>query len=253
MIDIDRDVHYWCPQYWQIERITADQLLTRITAWTWANQLWKSRCRLRRKTTADQNDHYWLFWSTMTRMFTTEVRDNYPCMATSSVDCNYFCMLWPMCSYRTQNTHANRVCALYETQKTWVQSSRPQYSVHEKIYTQIYQYMWYMDCMRCRNHGFDWGRYETKNSKPKKPTGRNDPWERGLLIWACLFQLSSDMQTRLPRLPYTNYGKAIPDSIRSSARANPRSHPRTDLKELVHWDSFPNEIHEAILSAMTMI
>lgn len=36
-----------------------------------------------------------------------------------------------------------------------------------------------------------------------------------------------------------------------SARANSQSHPQTDLKELVHWDSFPDEIHEAILSAMT--
>ena len=59
------------------------------------------------------------------------------------------------------------------------------------------------------------------------------------------------MQTGLPRLPYVNYGKAIPDLIRSSASANPRSHPRTDLKELVCWDSFPNEVHKAILSAMT--
>jgi len=40
---------------------------------------------------------------------------------------------------------------------------------------------------------------------------------------------------RLPRLPYVNYGKAFLDSMYSSS--NPRSHPRTDLEELVHWDS----------------
>ncbi len=61
------------------------------------------------------------------------------------------------------------------------------------------------------------------------------------------------MQTRLPRLPYENYGKAFPDSICSSARTNSQSHPRTDLEELVHWDSFPADIHKAILSAMTSL
>lgn len=57
------------------------------------------------------------------------------------------------------------------------------------------------------------------------------------------------MQTHLPDLPYVNYGKAVPDSLHSSARANPRAHPRTDLEELVHWDSFPDEIHGAIQTA----
>ena len=61
------------------------------------------------------------------------------------------------------------------------------------------------------------------------------------------------MQTNLPDLPFTNYGKAelAPFGTHSSAQANPRKFPRTDLEALRHWTSFPNEIDQAIRSATT--
>ena len=62
------------------------------------------------------------------------------------------------------------------------------------------------------------------------------------------------MQTcLLPDLPYINYGKALPSPPCSSAKANSRTYPRTYLDTLIHWDSFPNDVHNAIHSAMTQL
>jgi hypothetical protein len=61
------------------------------------------------------------------------------------------------------------------------------------------------------------------------------------------------MQTSLPDLPFTNYGDAVLDAsgIHSAAKSSPRTYPRTDLQTLTPWTSFPNDIHQAILSATT--
>ncbi|KAK2465075.1 hypothetical protein APHAL10511_002883 [Amanita phalloides] len=57
------------------------------------------------------------------------------------------------------------------------------------------------------------------------------------------------MQTSLPDLPFTNYANAELDSPHSSGKSTLRAFPRTDLKTLVPWTSFPNDIHQAIQSA----
>jgi hypothetical protein len=59
------------------------------------------------------------------------------------------------------------------------------------------------------------------------------------------------MQTSLPDLPFTNYGKAElrPSGTHSTAKSTPRTYPRTDLQILTPWTSFPNDIHQAIQSA----
>jgi hypothetical protein len=61
------------------------------------------------------------------------------------------------------------------------------------------------------------------------------------------------MQTSLPDLPFTNYGDAVlhVSGIRSAAKYSARTYPRTDLRTLTPWTSFPNDIHQAILSANT--
>ena len=61
------------------------------------------------------------------------------------------------------------------------------------------------------------------------------------------------MQTSLPDLPFTNYGDAVLDAsgIHSAAKSGLRTYPRTDLQTLTPWTSFPNDIHQAILSATT--
>jgi hypothetical protein len=57
----------------------------------------------------------------------------------------------------------------------------------------------------------------------------------------------------LPDLPFTNYGNAKLKAFgtRSAAKSGPLMYPRTDLKTLTHWASFPTEIHQAIQSATT--
>jgi hypothetical protein len=59
------------------------------------------------------------------------------------------------------------------------------------------------------------------------------------------------MQTSLPDLPFTNYGKAelCPSGTHSTAKSTRRTYPRTDLNALKPWTSFPNDIHQAIQSA----
>ena len=63
------------------------------------------------------------------------------------------------------------------------------------------------------------------------------------------------MQTSLPDLPFTNYGKAElrPSRVptHSSSKSTPRTYPRTDLEMLTPWTSFPNDIHRVIQSATT--
>ena len=61
------------------------------------------------------------------------------------------------------------------------------------------------------------------------------------------------MQTSLPDLPFTNYGKAEldPFDTHSPAETTPPKYPRTNLKTLRPWASFPNEIDQAIRSAAT--
>jgi hypothetical protein len=61
------------------------------------------------------------------------------------------------------------------------------------------------------------------------------------------------MQTSLPDLPFTNYGKAElrPSGTHSIPKSTPRTYPKTDLKTLTPWTSFPNDIHQAIQSATT--
>ena len=56
------------------------------------------------------------------------------------------------------------------------------------------------------------------------------------------------MQTSLPDLPFTNHGNAKlrPSGTHSTAKL---AHPRTDLKTLTPWTSFPNDIHQVIQSA----
>jgi hypothetical protein len=57
------------------------------------------------------------------------------------------------------------------------------------------------------------------------------------------------MQTSLPDLPFTNYGKAELRPTHSTSKSTPRTYPRTDLHTLTPWTSFPNDIHQAIQSA----
>ena len=54
------------------------------------------------------------------------------------------------------------------------------------------------------------------------------------------------MQTILPDLPFTNYGDAVLDGsgIHSAAESSSRTYPRTDLRTLTPWTSFPNDIHQ---------
>ncbi|KIM83425.1 hypothetical protein PILCRDRAFT_69679 [Piloderma croceum F 1598] len=56
------------------------------------------------------------------------------------------------------------------------------------------------------------------------------------------------MQTSFPDLPFTNYGKAElrPSGSRITAKPTSRTYPRTDLKTLTSWTSFPHDIHQAI-------
>ena len=63
--------------------------------------------------------------------------------------------------------------------------------------------------------------------------------------------LSITMQTSLPELPFTNYGKAElrPSATHSTAKSTPRTYPRTDLQTFTPWTSFPSDIHKAIQSA----
>ncbi|EDR08523.1 uncharacterized protein LACBIDRAFT_297282 [Laccaria bicolor S238N-H82] len=58
------------------------------------------------------------------------------------------------------------------------------------------------------------------------------------------------MQTSLPDLPFRDYADAALDEsgIYSTAQCGRRRHPRTDLKALTPWTSFPNDIHNAILA-----
>jgi len=58
------------------------------------------------------------------------------------------------------------------------------------------------------------------------------------------------METRLPRLKFSNYAKALLAPTNSTWKSSPRSHPRTDLDNLVPWDTFPTDINTAIESAM---
>jgi hypothetical protein len=57
------------------------------------------------------------------------------------------------------------------------------------------------------------------------------------------------MKTRFPDLPFTNYGKAELRPIHSTGKLTPRTYPKTDLKTLTPWTSFPNDIHQAVQSA----
>ena len=57
------------------------------------------------------------------------------------------------------------------------------------------------------------------------------------------------MQTSLPDLPFTNYGKAELRTTHSTGKSTQRTYPRTDLETLTPWTSFPNDIHQAIQSA----
>lgn len=60
------------------------------------------------------------------------------------------------------------------------------------------------------------------------------------------------MQTTLPDLPFACAEAELhPEGFKSSSKATPRRYPRTDLKNLVPWTSFPNDIHKAIQSATT--
>jgi hypothetical protein len=59
------------------------------------------------------------------------------------------------------------------------------------------------------------------------------------------------MQTSLPELRFTNYGKVELLPYHSSRKPTPRAYPRTDLQTLTPWTSFPNDIHQAIQSATT--
>ena len=57
------------------------------------------------------------------------------------------------------------------------------------------------------------------------------------------------MQTSLPDLPFTNYGDAELRPFGTHSTAKSDLCPRTDLKTLTHWTSFPEDIHQAIQSA----
>lgn len=64
------------------------------------------------------------------------------------------------------------------------------------------------------------------------------------------FRRPRTMQTSLPDLPFRDYADAALDEsgIYSTAQCGRRRHPRTDLKALTPWTSFPNDIHNAILA-----
>jgi len=62
--------------------------------------------------------------------------------------------------------------------------------------------------------------------------------------------LCSDMETCLPQLKFSNYAKALLAPTNSTWKSSSRSHPRTDLDNLVPWDTFPTDINTAIESAM---
>ena len=61
------------------------------------------------------------------------------------------------------------------------------------------------------------------------------------------------MQTTLPDLPFTGYGDATTPIFHSSASASPRKYPRTDLKTLIPWTSFIDDVHQAIQSATALV
>jgi hypothetical protein len=60
------------------------------------------------------------------------------------------------------------------------------------------------------------------------------------------------MQTTLPDLPFTGYGDATTPTTHSSASANPRIYPRTDLKTFIPWTSFIDDVHQAVQSATAL-
>ena len=81
-------------------------------------------------------------------------------------------------------------------------------------------------------------------------TKRCERWPSDCSVTVC-FCDSIIMQTSLPDLPFTNYGDAVLDGsgIHSAAESSSRTYPsRTDLRTLTPWTSFPNDIHQAILS-----
>jgi hypothetical protein len=60
------------------------------------------------------------------------------------------------------------------------------------------------------------------------------------------------MQTILPDLPFINYGNAVINpASHSSTKGASRTgtFPRTDLKGFTPWNSFPDDIHQAIQAA----
>jgi len=61
------------------------------------------------------------------------------------------------------------------------------------------------------------------------------------------------LETSLPDLPFTNYGKAEfrPSGTHSTAKSTPPL--RTDLNTLTPWTSFPTDIHQAIQSATARV
>jgi len=60
------------------------------------------------------------------------------------------------------------------------------------------------------------------------------------------------MHTTLPDLPFTGYGDATTSTFHSSASASPRKYPRTDLKTLIPWTSFIDDVHQAVQSATAL-
>jgi hypothetical protein len=59
------------------------------------------------------------------------------------------------------------------------------------------------------------------------------------------------LETSFPDLPFMNHGDMSlkPSGTHSFAGSTPRAYPRTDLQTLRDWESFPNDVHRAILSA----
>jgi hypothetical protein len=60
------------------------------------------------------------------------------------------------------------------------------------------------------------------------------------------------MQTSLPELPFSAHAnpEVIP-GFHTTIKTTSRQFPRTDLHTLAPWTTFPNDIHDAILSATT--
>jgi hypothetical protein len=64
------------------------------------------------------------------------------------------------------------------------------------------------------------------------------------------------LETSLPDLPFMDYGEAQlrPFGTRSASKSStPRPYPRTDLKTLMPWNSFPGDIHQAIQFATARV